>query len=66
MEAQIERHRDQIVAFKAYLGYLHFGPEDPQYVPYYRIAAKYHFPVIFHGRQLVDDGQAQVRSSPAR
>ena len=33
---------------KAYLGYLHFGPEDPKYLPYYKIAAKYHLPVIFH------------------
>jgi uncharacterized protein len=48
VEAQIEQHRDQIVALKAYLGYLHFGPEDPKYVPYYKIAAKYHLPVIFH------------------
>ena len=48
VEAQIEQHRGQIVALKAYLGYLHFGPEDPKYVPYYKIAAKYHLPVIFH------------------
>ena len=45
---QIEQHRDTIVALKAYLGYLHFGPEDPNYVPYYRMAKKYHLPVIFH------------------
>jgi uncharacterized protein len=48
VEAQIEGHRDKIVALKAYLGYLHFGPEDPNYVPYYRLAAKYHLPVIVH------------------
>ncbi len=48
VEAQIERHRDKIVAFKAYLGYLHFGPEDPNYAPYYKLAAKYHLPVILH------------------
>lgn len=48
VEAQIERHREKIVAFKAYLGYLHFGPEDPNYVPYYTLAAKYHLPVILH------------------
>src|SRR5262249_23713938 len=40
VEAQIERHREKIVAFKAYLGYLHFGPEHPNYVPYYKLAAK--------------------------
>jgi predicted TIM-barrel fold metal-dependent hydrolase len=48
VEAQIERHREKIVAFKAYLGYLHFGPEHPNYVPYYKLAAKYHLPVIVH------------------
>jgi predicted TIM-barrel fold metal-dependent hydrolase len=48
VEAQIEQHRGQIVALKAYLGYLHFGPEDPKYLPYYKIAARYHLPVIFH------------------
>jgi predicted TIM-barrel fold metal-dependent hydrolase len=48
VEVQIERHRDKIVAFKAYLGYLHFGPEHPNYVPYYKLAAKNHLPVIVH------------------
>ena len=48
VEAQIERHRDKIVAFKAYLGYLHFGPEHPNYVPYYKLAEKYDLPVIVH------------------
>ena len=47
-ERQIERERDRVVALKAYLGYLHFGPEDPHYVPYYKLAAKYGLPVIFH------------------
>jgi predicted TIM-barrel fold metal-dependent hydrolase len=48
VEAQIEHHRDKIVALKAYLGYFHFGPDHPNYVPYYKIAAKYNLPVIFH------------------
>jgi hypothetical protein len=48
VEAQLDRHRGEIVAFKAYLGYLHFGPEDPNYVPYYRLAAKYDLPVVAH------------------
>jgi uncharacterized protein len=48
VEAQIERHRAKLVAFKAYLGYLHFGPEEPNYVHYYKLAAKYHLPVIVH------------------
>ncbi len=40
--------RSDVVALKAYLGYLHFGPEHPGYRPYYRLAAKYKVPVIFH------------------
>ncbi len=48
VEAQIECHREKLVAFKAYLGYLHFGPEHPNYVPYYKLAARYHLPVIVH------------------
>ena len=48
VEAQIEANRGKIVAFKAYLGYLHFGPEHPNYVPYYKLAKKYDLPVIVH------------------
>jgi predicted TIM-barrel fold metal-dependent hydrolase len=48
VERQIERERDKLVALKVYLGYLHFGPEDPHYVPYYKLAAKYSLPVVFH------------------
>jgi len=48
VEAQIDGNRTKIVAFKAYLGYLHFGPEDPGYVPYYKLAQKYELPVIVH------------------
>lgn len=48
VEAQIDANRAKIVAFKAYLGYLHFGPEDPGYVPYYKLAQKYEMPVIVH------------------
>ena len=48
VERQIERERDKIVAFKGYLGYIHFGPEDSRYVPYLKLAAKYNLPVIFH------------------
>jgi predicted TIM-barrel fold metal-dependent hydrolase len=40
--------RGGVVALKAYLGYLHHGPESPGYRPYYRLAAKYNIPVIFH------------------
>jgi predicted TIM-barrel fold metal-dependent hydrolase len=48
VEDQIVRHRETVVALKSYLGYLHFGPEHPNYVPYYRIAANYHLPIIVH------------------
>jgi predicted TIM-barrel fold metal-dependent hydrolase len=48
VQAQIEANRDKIVALKAYLGYLHFGPEHPNYVPYYELAKKYDLPVIVH------------------
>lgn len=48
VERQIARERNNIVAFKAYLGYLHFGPEATGYTPYYKLAAKYKLPVIFH------------------
>jgi predicted TIM-barrel fold metal-dependent hydrolase len=48
VEAQLKANRGKIVAFKAYLGYLHFGPEDPGYVPYYKLAAKYDLPFIVH------------------
>jgi predicted TIM-barrel fold metal-dependent hydrolase len=48
VEAQIEQNRQQVVGLKAYLGYLHFGPEDPNYRPYYKLAAKHHLPVIVH------------------
>jgi predicted TIM-barrel fold metal-dependent hydrolase len=40
--------RRDVVALKAYLGYLHHAPEDPGYRAYYKLAAKYGIPVIFH------------------
>jgi predicted TIM-barrel fold metal-dependent hydrolase len=38
----------QVRALKGYLGYLHFGPADPPYVPYYELAARHNIPFIFH------------------
>jgi len=35
-------------ALKVYLGYLHFGPNHPNYLPYYELAARHRLPVIFH------------------
>jgi predicted TIM-barrel fold metal-dependent hydrolase len=37
-----------VVALKAYLGYLHRKPDDPGYRAYYELAAKHDIPVIFH------------------
>lgn len=48
VERQLDQGHGQIVALKAYLGYIPVGPEDPNYVLYYRLAAKYELPVIFH------------------
>jgi predicted TIM-barrel fold metal-dependent hydrolase len=38
----------RVKAFKAYLGYMHYEPLSAGYRPYYRLAAKYNIPVIFH------------------
>jgi predicted TIM-barrel fold metal-dependent hydrolase len=35
-------------ALKGYLGYLHHGPDDPGYRPYYELAERYRLPFIFH------------------
>lgn len=48
VEKAIELHRDRIVGFKGYLGYVHAAPNDPGYHPYYKIASKYKLPIIFH------------------
>jgi predicted TIM-barrel fold metal-dependent hydrolase len=46
--AEDQLKRGKVKALKAYLGYLHYGPDSPQYVPYYELAKKYHLPMIFH------------------
>jgi len=38
----------KVIALKGYLGYIHAYPNDPGYQPYYRLAAKYRVPFIFH------------------
>ncbi len=40
--------RGRVKAFKAYLGYLHHGPDSPSYRPYYEFAARYNIPFVFH------------------
>jgi predicted TIM-barrel fold metal-dependent hydrolase len=38
----------KVKALKAYLGYLHHGPDSPGYRPYYELARTYRLPVVFH------------------
>ncbi|HTU22226.1 MAG TPA: amidohydrolase family protein [Gemmataceae bacterium] len=38
----------KVKALKVYLGYLHYEPYSPGYRRYYKLAAKYKIPVIFH------------------
>jgi uncharacterized protein len=38
----------RVRALKGYLGYLHFGPDHPGYIPYYELAAQRGLPFIFH------------------
>lgn len=45
-EAQIRS--GQVVALKAYLGYLHQFANDPGYRPYYELAERFKLPVFFH------------------
>jgi predicted TIM-barrel fold metal-dependent hydrolase len=47
---RVERQMQQghVKALKGYLGYLYYGPEHPNYVPYYELAARYRLPFIFH------------------
>jgi predicted TIM-barrel fold metal-dependent hydrolase len=40
--------KGKVKALKVYLGYLHYGPYSPGYRPYYKLAARYKVPVIFH------------------
>lgn len=46
VERQLQSGR--IKGLKAYLGYLHHDPASPGYAPYYRLAARYRIPVVFH------------------
>jgi uncharacterized protein len=38
----------QVWALKAYLGYLHQGPDHPGYRPYYELAERHNLPFVFH------------------
>ncbi len=46
VEAVLKKGR--VKALKAYLGYLHYEPLSPGYRLYFKLAAKYDVPVIFH------------------
>jgi predicted TIM-barrel fold metal-dependent hydrolase len=43
-----ELKQGKVKALKAYLGYLHYEPYSPGYRRYFKLAAKYKIPVIFH------------------
>jgi predicted TIM-barrel fold metal-dependent hydrolase len=38
----------RVRALKGYLGYLHYGPDDAGYRPYYELAERYRVPFVFH------------------
>lgn len=38
----------KVLAFKGYLGYLHYAPDHPGYRPYYELAERYRLPFFFH------------------
>jgi predicted TIM-barrel fold metal-dependent hydrolase len=38
----------KVKALKAYLGYLHYGPDHANYVPYYELAERFKIPFFFH------------------
>jgi predicted TIM-barrel fold metal-dependent hydrolase len=46
VERQLQSGR--VKALKAYLGYLYYSPDHPGYRPYYRLAAEYGIPIVFH------------------
>lgn len=46
VESQIQSGK--VKALKGYLGYLHFGPDDTAYFPYYELAQLYDIAFIFH------------------
>jgi predicted TIM-barrel fold metal-dependent hydrolase len=52
--------RRKVKALKVYLGYLHYGPDNPGYRPYYKLAAEYEIPVIFHTGDTFSD-KAKVK-----
>jgi predicted TIM-barrel fold metal-dependent hydrolase len=45
----------KVKALKVYLGYLHYEPNCPAYRRYYKLAAKYKIPVIFHAGDTYAD-----------
>jgi uncharacterized protein len=46
--AEQQLRSGKVRALKGYLGYLYHGPDSPGYVPYYKLAAQYQIPFIFH------------------
>lgn len=50
----------KVKALKVYLGYLHYGPYHIGYRPYYKLAAKFKTPIIFHTGDTYSD-KAKVK-----
>src|SRR5262245_24894129 len=46
VEAQLAA--GHVRALKGYLGYLHYPPDHPGYVPYYELAERFNVPFVFH------------------
>jgi predicted TIM-barrel fold metal-dependent hydrolase len=55
----------KVKALKVYLGYLHYGPYHVGYRPYYKLAAKFQTPVIFHTGDTFSD-KAKVKYAHPR
>lgn len=48
VEKQIEKDRNHLAALIGWSGYIHVGPDEPGYDPYYKLAAKYDLPVFLY------------------
>lgn len=47
--------QSHVVGIKLYAGYYHYHVHDPIYDPVYKLAAKYHVPVVIHGGLTYSD-----------
>ncbi|MNJ45588.1 Amidohydrolase [compost metagenome] len=47
--------KSHVVGIKLYAGYYHYHVHDPIYDPVYKLASKYHVPVVIHGGLTYSD-----------